>query len=448
MYGHFRRVALTACVLIGTSASTVSAREIYCRTVGQCRSPDAMAVLLRPASDEVVLDANFGTVYRSPGGAWQYTCDDIFPGRIPYRTQITADGRVFVPTMRGLFVGSDGCGFTQATGAFADKAAYDVAVDPSDPKRVWAVGGDPRTVALSTDGGMSFTAKHVFAPALQFIRVAVAPKNPQTIYVAGFNGTREPLVMGVSADGGDTWTVDETVSMGVASPDQIAEFLGVSPDDPNTVFVMVTNPMGDEIWRSTMRGQAFAKVLVLADAEEWPRGGFSFGGDGKTLFVAGFDPLNTGAQPPGSIYASHDGGGTWQRHSSGAQGPHYRCVGFRAGKLYGCGGDVLAGDQFYLGVSSDEGKTWSPMITLADIHGPNSCVADKCSMTVDFLTPFRNVDGGAPDAGAAPGDAGRKPPASVPQHSGCALGHGSADGSPALILLVIVCAARRRRGEA
>src|SRR4051794_25231468 len=175
MHGLSRRVALTACVLAATGVSPASAREIYCRSIGQCRSPDSMSVLLRPGSDEVILDANFGTVYRSANGSWQYTCDDIFPGRIPYRTQIARDGRVFVPTMRGLFVGNDGCGFHQSTGAFADKSAYDVSFDPQDPMRIWAVGSDPRVVALSTDGGQTFVPNHTFAPALQFIRVAVAP---------------------------------------------------------------------------------------------------------------------------------------------------------------------------------------------------------------------------------------------------------------------------------
>lgn len=444
MQGLLRRVALVACVLAGSASRAQARGEIFCRSFGQCRSPDSMAVVLRPGSDDVILDANFGLVYTAPGGGWQYTCDDIFPGRVPYRTRIARDGRIFVPTMRGLFVGSAGCGFTAATGAFADKAVYDVAFDPADPQRIWAVGNDavgvPHIVALSTDGGATFVAKYTFPMGLQMMQLAVAPTNAKMIYVAGFNSTRrpsEPLVMALSTDGGDTWTVDETVSMGVAAADQIAEFLGVSPADPNTVFVMVSNGQGDEIWRSTTQGRGLQKVLTLADAEEWPRGGFSFGdADGKTLYVAGFDPLNTGMQPPGSVYVSHDGGTTWERHAAGSAGPHYRCVGARAGKLYACGGDGMVGDQFYLGVSSDEGKSWSPMIRLPDIGGPNACVASQCAATIGFLQTFRSADAGAPTGGTIP--------ATKPKSGGCAVG-GAPDAGPLALLLLLTL---RRRGRA
>ena len=258
MHGLFRRVALTACVLFGTAlAPAVRAQEVRCLSRGQCRQPDSITVLLRPGSTDTILDANFGLVYPSAQGGWQYTCDDIFGGRIPYRTQVASDGRVFVPSMSGLWVGEAGCGWTLATGALASMAVYDVAFDPTDHQRVWIVGGDPRTVALSTDGGKTFTAKQTFAASLLFIRVVVAPKDPKTIYLSGFNGTKVPLVLAVSTDGGETWTLDENASLGIANSNQIVDFMGVSPDDPSTIFVVVTNAMGDEIWRSTAKGKGW-----------------------------------------------------------------------------------------------------------------------------------------------------------------------------------------------
>jgi hypothetical protein len=440
MHGHFRRVALTACVLFGAFSAPAAQADVYCRSSGQCRQPDSLTVLLRPGATEAILDANFGLVYQSPQGGWRYTCDDIFGGRIPYRTQIARDGRVFVPAMDGLWIGGDGCGWTRSTGALANYAVYDVSFDLATPARVWIVGSDPRTVALSTDGGMTFTAKQSFPERLLFIRVAVAPSDPKFVYLAGFNGTKAPLVMALSTDGGETWTVDENAWMGVATSNQIVDFLGVSPDDPQTVYVMVTSGKGDEIWKSTDKGHGLVKVLTLADEEEWPRGGFAFGANGQTLYVAGYDPLNTGTKPPGSLYVSHDAGKTWERRPAPGSGPRYRCIGYRDGQLYACGGDQLVGDQFFLGVSPDEGKSWRPLVRLADVKGPNECVAGKCSGTVDFLLPFRaGPDGGAPPDAAAP--------LPKPAKSGCAFAAGAPDGEVALLVLMLSIFVVRRRGR-
>ena len=450
MYGLFRRVALTACVLFGALPAPSARAEYFCSSNHQCRQPDTMAVLLRPGSTDVILDANFGMVYPSPEGGWQFTCDDIFGGRIPYRTQIARDGRVFVPAMDGLSIGSQGCGWVKAAGALADQAVYDVSFDPTDPQRVWIIGGDPRTVALSTDGGKNFTAKMAFPPQVLFIRVAVAPTDPKIVYVSGFNGTKAPLVMGVSTDGGNTWTLDENASVGVAMSSQIVDFLGVAPDDAHTVYVMVTSGTGDQIWKSTNQGKGLVKVLTLADEEEWPRAGFAFGDNGQTLFVAGYDPLNTGMQPPASLYVSHDAGQTWERRAGTALGPRYRCIGYRAGTLYACGGDQLVGDQFFLGSSADEGRTWSPIVHLNDVRGPNPCLTGKCTGTVDFLLPFRGgSDAGVPDA-AAPRPL-PEPPVANPPKSGCSF-TASAPATPGPLALAALALAlrlvRRRRGGA
>jgi MYXO-CTERM domain-containing protein len=329
---------------------------------------------------------------------------------------------------------------------------YDVSFDPVDPQRVWLLGGDPRVAALSVDGGQTFADKQIFPAQLLFIRIQVAPSDPRVIYVSGFNGTKAPLVMGVSTDGGTTWALDENASMGVATSQQIVDFLGVSPDDPQTVYVVVTSGQGDEIWKSTSKGKGLVKVLTLADQEEWPRGGFTFGADGQTIYVAGYDPLNTGLQPPASLYISRNAGMTWERRPSTMIGPRYRCLGYRAGKLYACGGDQFAGDQFFLGESTDEGHSWNAMIKLNDVKGPRECAAAKCMGTVDFLAPFR----GGGDAGGSDGgrDAGVDAPvhadAPVPQpplskSGGCSFAGGTGGDQGALLLLLFTALAVRRK---
>jgi uncharacterized protein (TIGR03382 family) len=451
MYGLSRRVALTAFAFFGVLRAPVAHAQVFCRSIAQCKQPDSMTVLLRPQTNEVILDANFGLVYQSPQGGWLYTCDDIFGERIQYRAQITADGRVFVPAIDGLYVGSQGCGFDRLAKEFIGETVHDISFDPTNsvgsPDRIWALSGDPRKISLSTDGGKTFVLKRTFPEHLRFLRVQVAPSDPRVIYLAGFNGTQMPLVLAVSNDGGETWTTNETASEGVATRSQLVEFLGVAPDDPQTMFVLVTSGQGDEVWRSRQQGRGLVKVLTQADQEQWPRGGFSFGATGKTLYLAGFDPLNTDTRPPASLYISRDGGDTWERRTSGGLGPRYRCIAHRGGMLYACGGDSLSGDQFLLGVSADEGQTWSPVVRTSDVRGPNECIGDRCAGTVDFLRSF--ADGGMPIVGLPEPPSGLpeppRPPPPVKPSSGCSHGGSAPPLLPAALAIALTALRRRRR---
>src|SRR5436305_14201220 len=112
-----------ACALVRMTG-VAHAAEWRCLGNAQCRNPDSVGVLLRPGVSEVILDANFGLVYPAAQGGWQYTCDDIFVGRIPNRTQIASDGRVFVPASDGLYVSGDGCDWTKGSGALAGQNVY------------------------------------------------------------------------------------------------------------------------------------------------------------------------------------------------------------------------------------------------------------------------------------------------------------------------------------
>src|SRR4051794_23469742 len=132
-----------ACVLLAFAPSPAVASEVRCRGGGQCRQPDSMNVLLRPGATDLILEGNFGLVYAAQEG-WQYTCDDIFAGRVPNRSQIAQDGRVFVPAADGLSFSNDGCNWTRAAGPLVGQNVNDVSFDPVMKQRVWIVGGDPR----------------------------------------------------------------------------------------------------------------------------------------------------------------------------------------------------------------------------------------------------------------------------------------------------------------
>jgi hypothetical protein len=228
----------------------------------------------------------------------------------------------------------------------------------------------------------------------------------------------------------------------------VVNLVAVAPDDPSTVYFSATSQTGDEIWKSTAKGKAPVKILTLA--LEGQQFGFTFGADASTIFVGSLDPLPTDGKPPASIYVSHDAGKTWVEHPSMATGPRYRCLQYRDGKLYACAGDTNNMDTFLVGSSTDEGRTWTPAMTLSELKGVRSCVADKCAATASWLCESYGICGGLnrenppprPDAGGVVAKGG---------HKGCAFGSSARPGNVgAGVLLVaglIAIRFRRRKPE-
>jgi photosystem II stability/assembly factor-like uncharacterized protein len=426
---------------------------VQCKTTnnGPCKLPDSVDVLLKGgATSDLAVASNFGLLLPSGGGNFQFICEEVFGGKIGDRTKVAPDGRIYVPALDGLYSSADGCAWTQAQGPLMGQSVWDVAFDPMTSGRLWLIGGDPRQLGLSTDGGLTVTSKYTFPEALRFIRVTVAPSDPRTIYLAGYK-TKVPLVLAVSTDGGATWAIDENASLGVADANQVVDILGVAPDDPKTVYFAATNQNGDEVWKSTTSGKAPVKILTLAD--EGQQFGFTFGATAADLYVGSRDPLETVGKPPATLYLSHDGGKTWTQSPSPDKGPRFRCLRWADGKLYACGGDQSNGDAFLLGASTDDGKSWTRVMGLSDLKGARKCVADRCVATASWLCESYGICDGLvrempplpPDA-AAPQGPIVTPPAGGGK-KGCTFGGPAAPGAgTTLLLLALIAGARRRRG--
>ncbi len=161
--------------------------------------------------------------------------------------------------------------------------------------------------------------------------VAVAPSDPQTLYVGSGEGLQRPdLSVGdgvyKSTDGGRTWR-----HLGLRDGQQIPAIL-VDPRDPNRVFVAVLgHPYGpnDErgIYRSTDGGETWQKVLFKDDNS----GGMDLGFDPANpqtvfavLWAARQAPWEIGSSwtlsTNNGLYKSTDGGTTWRQITAGLPG--------------------------------------------------------------------------------------------------------------------------------
>ena len=150
-------------------------------------------------------------------------------------------------------------------------------VGPLRGGRTCAVSGHRRTpytfyigvcnggVWKTTDAGTTWTPIFDDQPTQSIGAIAVAPSDPNVIYVGSGEGLHRPdLSVGdglyKSTDAGRTWT-----HLGLRDAQQIAE-IAVDPRDPNRLFVAVLgHPYGPSaergIYQSTDGGRTLTRVL-------------------------------------------------------------------------------------------------------------------------------------------------------------------------------------------
>ncbi len=151
---------------------------------------------------------------------------------------------------------------------------------------------------------------------------------------------------------------------------------------------------------------------------------------------------------PAQLYRSTDGGQTWlPPRPSGSRGPRYRCLAYRDGLLHACAGGTPNGDDFLLGTSGDDGASWSPVMTVEALVGPEPCHRASCATTEAWLCAVHDRCDGVSVPPSRP-DAGTAPPAPGGGRSctsGGPGGPGHARGALAPLLLALSAVARRKR---
>jgi photosystem II stability/assembly factor-like uncharacterized protein len=244
---------------------------------------------------------------------------------------------------------------------------------PSQPN-VFYVGFDNGGVWRSTDYGSTWVPLFDDQPTGSIGAIAVAPSNPDIIYVGSGAGIIRPdLATGdgvyKSADAGRTWT-----HLGLRETRMIAN-VAVDPTNPDRLFVAALgHPYGPNaergIFRSTDGGRTFQKVLYTDE--------YTSGND------VVIDPGT-----PSVVYAA-----LWQQQQQ-----------FREGADFGgAGGGIYK--------STDGGTTWSPLTEgLPDVIEANLAIAPSDPRIVYAMVAgiaagarpsttgtvgfYKSVDGGA-----------------------------------------------------
>ena len=431
------------------ASSPVAAAPVTCASVrqGACMQADTFSLEFDPQGQPLAI-MNFGLFAALPSSnKFQTVCEEAFGGRTPEKIAVTG-AKILIPSRQGVYFNSDSslCTWEIAKGLPANAFVQHVVPDPTVLSRVWALvgAGDERSLYLSEDQGVSFSVRHQWKRGTAWWRLHVHPTGK--LYVSG-PGLVGPFAIGISVDEGKTFKVLDPVP-DLADAQKTTTLVEVSASDPPRLYFGRDTASGrDEVLLSQDEGQSVKSVLLTPSGHFL--GGFTFGATQDTVYVGSRAALVTGKAGDGALFVSLNGGVSWEQPIlSAASGPRFRCLGFRNGHLFACGGGVDARDAAYLAKSVD-GVNWASVATMSQVEPPATCMRSMCLETTSWLCLSYGVCPEAlPDAG--PGDAGG-PTTSESSGCGCRFGGGSSRSSSLLALalaLLIQCHSRLKSRRA
>jgi len=235
---------------------------------------------------------------------------------------------LYAPSTNLHYRSADG-GKTWDSFRVPDQDAYAFAIDPKNPKIIYAGGrGTEHHVRRSTDGGKTWKVADNGLPERSIKLLAIPRERPTTIYAtSGFGQLFK------SDNSGESWT---ELDLGLQGTEKLFS-LDLDPHDPNTLFAGTENGLR----RSTDGGETWS--TVGGGLDNWYCKGVAFHPKQKGVIYAGttgkgffkstdngdtFQPLNNGlgagwtekiwAGPSGPVFAQlgvglfrEDAPGTW-----------------------------------------------------------------------------------------------------------------------------------------
>ena len=367
--------------------------------------PDSLGILLRQTKpDQIILATNFGLVTTDDGGkTWLWSCEQAasFNGTL-YQLGPAPAERIFAVGQFGLiFTDDDSCTWTISGGSLSNLLARDAFVDPINQGRVWAIASPVGAASGATGVYRSDDSGMTFGPSLfdyklsgGLLSIESARSDPDVVYVASFENrvcaggdggdagdgdgdadgdAGAPMLCPVprlmrSGDAGANW--DDPLDLEPDLGQGMIRIIAIDPDQPRRVFLRFqpADASGDRLLISDDAGATIREAVRVKGQLT----AFLRRADG-TILVAG---MNANA-PEG--FRSPDDGATFVPWN---EAPTLRALAERDGRIYGAADFIK--DGFAIGVSTDGGATFSPLMNFSQVHGIRPCVKEACLTTCEF----------------------------------------------------------------
>jgi photosystem II stability/assembly factor-like uncharacterized protein len=409
------------------------------------RFPASSMLVARPGDpSRLALRATYGMLLSSDGGdTWDWICERAvgYGGNEDPSILIAGSGAIVVGTFTGTSRSTDG-GCHWSHDPSWPTGVVDLASRPSAPDRLYAVtsvyakagDGGPlfgSALLVSDDAGAHWTARAPFDPTLLIDSIEVAPSDGARVYASALrpHGQATTAALLVSDDDGAHWKEHP---------------VPYTPEDRGVYIAAVDPKSAARVYLRTSRVDA-SRVLVSDDsgktlreiARGGPMQGFALADEGATLYVGG---------PKDGLLRALASDDRFEKRSP----TPVQCLTSIGAALWACA-PTRAG--YVLGVSTDDGATFAPKLTLAGMRGPLACAAPSAlDLCKDDWASLRSLVGsGEPSDAAATQTAQSHPsPATSPKRAacGCAIPTAPSAAPPALTLLfsaILALAGRRRR---
>src|SRR5204863_4601642 len=173
-----------------------------------------------------------------------------------------------------------------------------------------------------------------------------------------------PPMLARTADGGRTWqTRDLTAALGAG----MLRLIAVDPVNADKVFLLWSGVDGQALAVTGDGGVTARKVLSPAGTMK-----AFLRLDSGTILVASDESSVAG------LHRSRDGGQTFEAI---AAPPHVRALAERAGTVFAATDNFSEG--YAIGVSTDEGTTWRPLLSYDAVRAVLPCVKASCRTTCE-----------------------------------------------------------------
>ncbi len=324
--------------------------------------PTAAQLVVDPDdAAHLVVVATYGILSTRDGGAaWDWTCEEAAGYSTGYHPPIaiTAGGAILAGAVGLRIARGEACDWASAP-EIGDGFVVDVSAEKADPSRAVALvsrgAGVGNEVWQTVDAAQSFAQAGVALPSnLLGATIDVAPSEPQRIYVSGLVGSPGSLkgTLARSDDGGQSWSLHPVPGADASQSPYIA---AIDPASPDRVYVRLTGAPG-RLLVTEDGGGSFAEVFTGAGFLR----AFALSPDGATVIVGG-DTDGLWSAPAATLAFT-------PLSAVGA-----RCLAWTTAALYACSTETK--DGFVVGVSTDGGATFAPLLHQACIRGPLGCAA-------------------------------------------------------------------------